>query len=172
MIHGNDLPPRVREVLDFALGGRILRRGARELPGGVITLGDLGPATEAAFRQEMEDESILSWADIRGLEMSKVWEPLYALPDSAEAQARFTALTEEVADSISKSLPARFRDIADEIGADFRACIINRATEETPSGFYETLLDVYFAGCWPCGWEGPYPEGSLIVYNPHGGILP
>lgn len=31
-------------------------------------------------------------------------------------------------------------------------------------GFYIKLMDWYRKGHWPCGWEGEYPKGLLIVY--------
>ncbi|HXI24275.1 MAG TPA: hypothetical protein VNG71_10475 [Pyrinomonadaceae bacterium] len=33
-----------------------------------------------------------------------------------------------------------------------------------PDGFYPRLMDWYRKGHWPCGWDGTYPEGRLIVY--------
>ena len=31
-------------------------------------------------------------------------------------------------------------------------------------GFYVGLMNWYRRGHWPCGWEGNYPDGRLIVY--------
>lgn len=31
-------------------------------------------------------------------------------------------------------------------------------------GFYVKLLEWYRKGHWPCGWQGTYPEGKLIIY--------
>jgi hypothetical protein len=31
-------------------------------------------------------------------------------------------------------------------------------------GFYLTLMHWYRMGHWPCGWQGAYPAGRLIVY--------
>ncbi len=27
------------------------------------------------------------------------------------------------------------------------------------------IEDAYFKGGWPCGWEGKYPEGKLVVFK-------
>jgi hypothetical protein len=162
----NGLPPGVREVAELALGGRVLGGGAQGLAGVVVTLRDFGRALEAACRQETEDESVISWEDIRGLEMSKVWEALYGRPDYKEVAACYGALCDEIDRSLEKTLPPRFREIADDVGADFRGSVFNRVAGSTPSPFYERLFQVYAAGCWPCGWEGAYPEGSLLVYDP------
>ena len=32
--------------------------------------------------------------------------------------------------------------------------------------FFGHLLRVYEAGCLPCGWEGPWPTGELVVFEP------
>ena len=41
---------------------------------------------------------------------------------------------------------------------------LNEAIDE-----YATMLgnleDAYFKGFWPCGWEGKYPEGKLVVFK-------
>lgn len=33
-----------------------------------------------------------------------------------------------------------------------------------PLGFYTELASWYMKGHFPCGWEGEYPDGRLIVY--------
>ena len=33
-----------------------------------------------------------------------------------------------------------------------------------PNGFFLSLMEWYKRGHWPCGWEGTYPDGKLIVY--------
>ena len=31
--------------------------------------------------------------------------------------------------------------------------------------FWNMIEDAYFKGLWPCGWEGKYPEGKLVVFK-------
>lgn len=31
-------------------------------------------------------------------------------------------------------------------------------------GFYLKLMEWYRKGHWPCGWDGEYPEGKLIIH--------
>ena len=33
-----------------------------------------------------------------------------------------------------------------------------------PAGFFTALSYYYYVGHFPCGWEGEYPKGRLIVY--------
>ena len=30
---------------------------------------------------------------------------------------------------------------------------------------WNMIEDAYFKGFWPCGWEGKYPEGKLVVFK-------
>ena len=52
---------------------------------------------------------------------------------------------------------------ADAVAYDVAAAAVEIATssEET---FFTNLMHWYRLGHWPCGWEGRYPEGKLIVY--------
>ncbi|MFD0588391.1 hypothetical protein ACFQZE_10295 [Paenibacillus sp. GCM10027627] len=47
--------------------------------------------------------------------------------------------------------------------------IANAIMEDTYSRFYKKkffldLLSIYEAGSFPCGWEGKWPKGTLLVY--------
>lgn len=44
------------------------------------------------------------------------------------------------------------------------ACMEQEYSELRPSAFYTEMAGIYLAGHFPCGWEGPYPSGVLIVY--------
>ncbi|QDT65182.1 hypothetical protein [Calycomorphotria hydatis] len=44
------------------------------------------------------------------------------------------------------------------------ACIEAEYSDLVPPGFYTDLAEWYLKGHFPCGWEGEYPEGRLIVY--------
>jgi hypothetical protein len=37
-------------------------------------------------------------------------------------------------------------------------------SDVVPPGFCTRLAECYLAGHFPCGWEGEFPEGRLIVY--------
>ena len=43
-------------------------------------------------------------------------------------------------------------------GAAYQIAVGNK------TGFYIHLMEWYRKGHWPCGWEGEYPDGKLIVY--------
>lgn len=43
-------------------------------------------------------------------------------------------------------------------------CLESEFSDFNPPGFFQELGHWYLKGHLPCGWEGQYPEGRLIVY--------
>lgn len=60
----------------------------------------------------------------------------------------------------------QYIDIFEEIIGDLHMCALNRLVNGKVDNFYERIFEVYKLGGWPCGWEGEYPEGRVIVYSP------
>ena len=54
--------------------------------------------------------------------------------------------------------------LLDSIFGDFSKIIFNDYLKLN-NVFFENILQVYLAGGWPCGWEGEYPEGRLVVFS-------
>jgi hypothetical protein len=52
--------------------------------------------------------------------------------------------------------------IADAVAYDIAAAAVELATDSPD--FFTNLIEWYRLGHWPCGWEGEYPKGRLIVY--------
>lgn len=44
------------------------------------------------------------------------------------------------------------------------ACMENEYADLIPPKLFKDRIDWYLAGHFPCGWEGDFPEGSLIVF--------
>ncbi len=44
------------------------------------------------------------------------------------------------------------------------ACLESEYSDIVPLGFYSNLAQWYLKGHFPCGWQGGYPDGKLIVY--------
>jgi hypothetical protein len=53
--------------------------------------------------------------------------------------------------------------VADAVAYDVAAAAVEIATQSADT-FFLNLMEWYRLGHWPCGWEGKYPEGKLIVY--------
>ena len=91
-------------------------------------------------------------------EFDPYWNPLVRQVRSEVWSQRQAAIQNSVA---RLGLPAC-------VTASVQFDVINMAVvlsyrDIVPSPFYETLLDVYCEGFLPCGWEGAYPNGRMIV---------
>jgi hypothetical protein len=54
---------------------------------------------------------------------------------------------------------------ANTVVGDFvGACIELAYADLVPPRFFAAITKWYLAGHWPCGWEGEYPEGRLIIF--------
>ena len=46
----------------------------------------------------------------------------------------------------------------------FSNCYLNNKYKKNHP-IWNMIEDAYFKGFWPCGWEGKYPEGKLVVFK-------
>ncbi len=51
-----------------------------------------------------------------------------------------------------------------DIDADLFNCYLNNKYKKNHP-IWNMIEDAYFKGVWPCGWEGKYPEGKLVVFK-------
>ena len=59
-------------------------------------------------------------------------------------------------------LPSRFVEI---VNLDIvMACLELEYADLIPPRYFKDRLDWYLAGHFPCGWDGEFPEGRLIVF--------
>ena len=47
---------------------------------------------------------------------------------------------------------------------DLFNCYLNNKYKKNHP-IWNMIEDAYFKGFWPCGWEGKYPEGKLVVFK-------
>ncbi|MGG0334915.1 hypothetical protein [Priestia aryabhattai] len=56
-------------------------------------------------------------------------------------------------------------DIANSVKFDIINIIMVLTYEKYyNSDFYTSMLDIYLSGHIPCGWDGDYPNGKILVY--------
>ena len=78
------------------------------------------------------------------------------------------SFTEPLVDEIER---ARFagqevpKDVFDAIRWDLvQGCMEREYEEIVPNSIYTKLAEQYLAGRLPCGWDGDYPDGSVVVF--------
>ena len=104
------------------------------------------------------DDSYSVWIDIR----ESVAGNAKALSNRLEIRS---AWEEEVLPDILKKIPNFLMDASNDIEADLYFCSTNIYFDRK-SIFHDTLWSMYKRGFWPCGWEGNYPDGRMVVYCP------
>jgi hypothetical protein len=160
---------KVQEVIDFVCSGQILNITPAVTDSSVIIENDFNRALYKARTQDIEedgDEDKLTWQDIRSEEESYVYDKIYKLSDFSAVEKAMTELLTTFAECLYRYLPGQYDEITNDIIGDLYACAKARAVDEDGSPFFERLLKIYQSGGWPCGWEGRYPEGTLVVYVP------
>jgi hypothetical protein len=160
---------KVQDVLDFACRGPILNGTAHLADKSHVVVDDFDRAMCWARNQDIEedgDEGRLTWEDVRSEEMAKVHEKKYALlgfdPVEPEPGELLTALFECLSDTV----PPRYDAILNDVIGDLHGCAYARALDPAGNAFFERLLSIYRSGGWPCGWDGHYPDGKLVIFVP------
>lgn len=88
---------------------------------------------------------------------------------------RDTAEQEDMVDSVTNMISPLLREQASkflseyesgQIANDFASIVFSRSVRGTEPGLYERCFDIYQRGGFPCGWQGTYPAGRLVVFVP------
>lgn len=95
----------------------------------------------------------------RDQELLKKWNDIVYAFDNAYAD-RFLALYERLTGQYG--LPPKH-------WMRFRGIIVNSCQESEyidvlPLGFFSEIISWYMTGYFPCGFDGEYPNGTLLVY--------
>jgi len=166
----------VQEIIDFACSGRILRRTDAINDGSVIVENNFANALERARDQgqnededdedEEKDDDWLSWGGIREHELSEFYLTAPELSCNKEINAALRQAGEAIRQCIKDHLPEEYMQALNDIDGDMSCCARSRAMVGKQNHFFEKIFQIYQNGAWPCGWEGNYPEGKLIVFQP------
>ncbi len=151
----------VEEVIDVAR--KMNHAVSVEKPKSIVITNEYSDIERYAF-DELYGEDEYTWSDIRQLENSEVKGKLYEL-DAESKPEGLEDLTEVIADILRESMPEEYSDFFENVVVDLKNCAINRAVNGKLDNFYETILQIYKSGGFPCGWKGNYPdEGQIIAY--------
>lgn len=148
----------VEEVVSFVENGPILRPSA-PITGDVHVVHDFDEALEYAYERFHTDaDDALNWTDLREREVGKI--------EQAGGAQAVVAMWERFLALIPPRLPESYEEIQDDIVADLFHVAASRAVFGDGDRLFDRMWDAYKQGGWPCGWEGEYPEGRLVVFQP------
>lgn len=125
----------------------------------INAINDFNKAVQCALESE-------TWTDIREQEMTLVKRDLYQLPSYIEINNQLDDIDEIIDNALSDNVLDDYADAYNEIFSDFVNIAINRAINGKSLNFYEELFEAYKSGGWPCGWNGDYPRGKMVIYFP------
>lgn len=161
----NSLSAEAQEIVAFFGSGSQILEAKPNSEAGFVVIRDLSQAKKNAWEEVYGDDE-LTWADIRSKRMSAIWREVYKNENHRKMSEELERNIGEVDVAIRKNLGAAFRDLLDDVCADFRGCLYCRAFAVTGEMFFEDIFRAYRSGGWPCGWSGPYPGGSVLVFMP------
>jgi hypothetical protein len=153
----------VEEILRFVDAGGALRPITHLQVEGARVVLNLDEAQGAAYSQHFDDEG-MTWTDIRENEMAEVLSPTYSMPEWPAIEEALRQATASFFRTLQRQ-HGRQRWL-NEVAADLRSIITNHAVFGASDSFFERLWRIYRQGGWPCGWDGSYPGGNLVVWEP------
>jgi hypothetical protein len=161
------LTERIADISQ-ALEGRALLRPASHPEGeGWHVISNFALAQEYAYHRYISDaEDADNWSDLRKREVSELLRPTYADPRGAEVRTAVRALPEPFTAKLAEGLPAPYQSAIDDVATDLENIALSRMVPDAGSGLFPKLWEAYRQGVWPCGWEGVYPAGRLVVFQP------
>lgn len=94
------------------------------------------------------------------------------LKESKSLSLKFSSEEDEDywADNISEKIEyflseSIYSEFIDEIDNDLFNCYINKKYDINDS-FWNLIFSIYKAKLFPCGWNGVFPNGKLVVFKP------
>ena len=99
-----------------------------------------------------------AWVDLRELMAS----PVLGRAMTSTEKAEFWKLADEYEETLLRRYRRSKPWLVDDASGDLINVARARLTGE-PSPFFEELYEAYRAGGVPCGWDGEYPAGALMV---------
>lgn len=122
---------------------------------------------EQAYIYGLGDES---WTDFREDRVANLKGEIYKYNNYREiSKAIFNSKICNIRDIYPKfnnRYLEQLEEIRNEMEADLSFCLTSRLIMGKNNYFFEKIFKAYLTGGWPCGWEGDFPEGKLIVYYP------
>lgn len=159
----------VNEVLEFVKSDKLLSGG--QLPEGIdaVVVDELDQIPTEEDYEKYDDERPL-WRDILGKEASK----FFCLESDAEKS--YDPYRSDFLSKLVDKLTKRYKEFFPEqynqrildldIPGILSYIVHCRIVMGKQHRFFETLFRIFKSGGYPCGWDGCYPQGRLIVFYP------
>lgn len=158
--------PRTLATLDRLSGARWFSNvGIDDTEGGVVVLSSWEEAVASCTSLEWENlclEAVNSYCTRlaeRAPERFQLWNSIIV-----EVKRAIAPIVRKKIDPVVEKfgLPKRFENV---VSWDImHVCMEAEYADVYPPGYYASQAYWYVMGHFPCGWEGEFPEGKLIVY--------
>lgn len=120
----------------------------------------------------LDDDEVLiyqEWGIVRAnqiVDMKRKYEEKYNKDNYELSSEIFKYVTRKINGKViqDKELNMQIPTLIDCLIDDFLYIVFNDYSN-MENQFINNLLQVYLAGGWPCGWEGEYPKGRLVVFS-------
>jgi hypothetical protein len=149
------------EVLEFVKNSSLSFKPSIDVAERFAMTADFEGAVDRARTQEFSDGRL--WTDVLAWEIRGVLGEYYACDNWRSAKV--TPDVDAVGRLVQRRLPKEYREVTGEVCNDMYNCFIKRAIRGRKPDLFEDIFDAYRAGYWPCGWEGEYPSGRLVVFG-------
>jgi hypothetical protein len=157
----------VEEVIAFIAQGGVLRPTAPADEANALVLDNLETAKEYAWSRQIADDESPTWNDLREDQAAPFHAVPYAHPELKPAYDAAEGLLEQFLALLREKLPREYAHLIDDVAGDLANCARNRALNGlVEDSFWERVWRIYRQGAWPCGWEGDYPAGRIVIYQP------
>jgi hypothetical protein len=166
-----ELAGLIEDIQSAVRAGALMRPAALIIGEQLHVIDDFTQAQDYAFRRYLTDaEDADNWTDLRKREVSRLLAATYSDPARADLRVAVRALDEPFARALAQQLPPAYQPVLDDVAADLQNIALSRAVPGAGTGLFGLMWDVYQRGGWPCGWEGAYPDGRLVVFQPPSGV--
>jgi len=165
----------VQEIIDFVESGSILQKpfDQSNLDSFEFELKLIGDLEDVEIYRDSDAENARikrsDWHDLLQSNSSKAsygglfTDRKYYRNLSPIFDKQYAIFREQLSNQLNEVLSL---DEIDWIADDMLSLIISRTSLGENELLYENIFEVYKAGGYPCGWEGAYPRGRLVVFVP------
>jgi hypothetical protein len=151
------------EVLGAVAEGRVLSPSKRLDLRSARVITDFVLACDFAWEQDVDGAT--GWNDLRSRHLSKMKAKGAARPELAPLLNGRLDVERWIRETLAPRLSTLPESIASDVASDLFHAILQRVLQGVGEDLFETIFQPYLHGGWPCGWEGEYPEGMLVVYQ-------